>query len=109
VIVLVTSGDRCLLGRSPRFPPGMYSTLAGFVEPGESLEETVRREILEESGVEVADAVYRSSQPWPFPQSLMLGFRARARTTELRIDREDSRTPAGSPVRNSSATPTAAR
>ena len=89
VIVLVTSGDRCLLGRSPRFPPGMYSTLAGFVEPGESLEETVRREILEESGVEVADAVYRSSQPWPFPQSLMLGFRARARTTELRIDREE--------------------
>jgi NAD+ diphosphatase len=90
VIVLVTSGgDLCLLGRSPRFPPGMYSTLAGFVEPGESLEETVRREVLEESGVEVGDVVYRSSQPWPFPQSLMLGFRARASTTALRIDPEE--------------------
>jgi NAD+ diphosphatase len=89
VIVLVTSGDRCLLGRSARFPPGMYSTLAGFVEPGESLEETVRREVLEESGVEVDAPVYRSSQPWPFPQSLMLGFRAEARTTKIRLDPEE--------------------
>lgn len=90
VIVLVTFGDLCLLGRSPRFPPGMYSTLAGFVEPGESLEETLRREVWEEAGVEIVGLpAYRSSQPWPFPQSLMLGFRARAETTELRPDPEE--------------------
>ena len=84
MIVLVTHGDQCLLGRSPRFPPGMYSTLAGFVEPGESLEQTLRREVFEEVGVEIDEFVYRASQPWPFPQSLMLGFRAHgARTTEL--------------------------
>ena len=78
VIVLVTHGDRCLLGRSPRFPPGMYSTLAGFVEPGESLEQTLRREVFEEVGVVLDEVAYRASQPWPFPQSLMLGFRATA-------------------------------
>ena len=94
VIVLVTHthperGDRCLLGRSARFPAGMYSTLAGFVEPGESLEETVRREIYEEAGIELDDVQYRSSQPWPFPASLMLGFRATARNDELRIDPEE--------------------
>jgi NAD+ diphosphatase len=94
VIVLVTHrhpehGERCLLGRSTRFPAGLYSTLAGFVEPGESLEETVRREVYEESGVEVADVQYRSSQPWPFPASLMLGFRATARTDTLRIDPDE--------------------
>ena len=71
-------GDQCLLGRSPRFPPGMYSTLAGFVEPGELLEQTLRREVFEEVGVTIDDMAYRASQPWPFPQSLMLGFRARA-------------------------------
>jgi NAD+ diphosphatase len=74
VIVLVTDGDRALLGRQPRWPPGRYSALAGFVEPGESIEDTVAREIREEAGVEIADARYRSSQPWPFPSSLMLGF-----------------------------------
>lgn len=90
VIVLVTDGaDRCLLGRSPRFPPGMYSTLAGFVEPGESLEQTLAREVFEETGVEIALPRYRGSQPWPFPQSLMLGFRAVARTTGLRLDPEE--------------------
>jgi NAD+ diphosphatase len=89
VIVLVTSGEQCLLARSPRFPPGMYSTLAGFAEPGESLEQTLAREVLEEVGVEIEDAVYRGSQPWPFPQSLMLGFRARARTTALALDPEE--------------------
>ena len=94
VIVLVTHrhpehGERCLLGRSTRFPAGLYSTLAGFVEPGESLEETVRREVYEESGVEVVDMQYRSSQPWPFPASLMLGFRAIARSHELRIDPDE--------------------
>ena len=89
VIVLVTHGDQCLLGRSPRFPPGMYSTLAGFVEPGESLEQTLRREVFEEVGVELDAITYRASQPWPFPQSLMLGFRATADTTELTIDRDE--------------------
>lgn len=94
VIVLVTHrhpehGERCLLGRSTRFPAGLYSTLAGFVEPGEALEETVRREVYEEAGVEVVDMQYRSSQPWPFPASLMLGFRALARSDELRIDPEE--------------------
>jgi NAD+ diphosphatase len=94
VIVLVTHrhpelGERCLLGRSARFPAGIYSTLAGFVEPGESLEETVRREIYEEAGVEVADLHYRSSQPWPFPASLMIGFRATARSDALRLDPDE--------------------
>ncbi len=89
VIVLVTSGDRCLLGRSARFPPGMYSTLAGFVEPAEALEEAVHREVAEEVGLELLQVRYRSSQPWPFPQSLMLGFRAEAAGRELRIDRDE--------------------
>ena len=89
VIVLVTHGDQCLLGRSPRFPSGMYSTLAGFVEPGESLEQTLRREVFEEVGVILEDVVYRASQPWPFPQSLMLGFRATASTTVLTLDQEE--------------------
>ena len=94
VIVLVTHrhpehGEHCLLGRSTRFPAGLYSTLAGFVEPGESLEETVCREVYEEAGVEVVDMQYRSSQPWPFPASLMLGFRAMAQSDQLRIDPEE--------------------
>jgi NAD+ diphosphatase len=77
VIVLVTDGaDRCVLGRQPTWPPGRYSTLAGFVEPGESAEQAVVREVLEESGLAVRDVTYRASQPWPFPSSLMLGFRA---------------------------------
>lgn len=88
-IVLVTHGDRCLLGRSPRFPKGMYSTLAGFVEPGESVETCLIREVYEEAGIAITDLTYRSSQPWPFPQSLMLGFRARALTTELRLDPDE--------------------
>ena len=78
VIMLVHDGDRALLGRQPEWPPRMYSALAGFVEPGERLEDTVRREVLEESGVAVDDIRYYASQPWPFPQSLMLGFFARA-------------------------------
>jgi NAD+ diphosphatase len=79
VIVLVHDGaDRCLLGRQPQWPQGRYSTLAGFVESGESAEAAVRREVAEESGVVVTDVTYRSSQPWPFPASLMLGFEARA-------------------------------
>jgi NAD+ diphosphatase len=77
VIMLVTDGDRALLGRQARWPPGRYSTLAGFVEPGESLEEAVAREVAEEAGVQITDIRYRSSQPWPFPSSLMVGFHAR--------------------------------
>ena len=76
VIMLVTDGDRVLLGRQPTWPPGRYSALAGFVEPGESLEEAVAREVREEAGVEVGPPEYVASQPWPFPSSLMLGFTA---------------------------------
>jgi NAD+ diphosphatase len=74
VIMVVTDGDRALLGRQARWPAGRYSALAGFVEPGESLEEAVAREVREEAGVEVGVVRYASSQPWPFPSSLMLGF-----------------------------------
>jgi NAD+ diphosphatase len=76
VIMLVTDGDRVLLGRQPTWPAGRYSALAGFVEPGESLEEAVAREVREEAGVEVGPPEYVASQPWPFPTSLMLGFMA---------------------------------
>ncbi|MGQ0429774.1 MAG: NAD(+) diphosphatase [Gammaproteobacteria bacterium] len=94
VIVLVTHGDRVLLGRQPEWPPGRYSTIAGFVEPGESLEDAVRREVLEETGIETSAMSYHSSQPWPFPRSLMLGFRAEAQDTEVRLgdaELEDAR------------------
>ena len=74
VIMLVQDGDRVILGRQSHWPAGRYSALAGFVEPGESLEEAVAREVREETGVRIADVTYRSSQPWPFPASLMLGF-----------------------------------
>jgi NAD+ diphosphatase len=77
VIMLVHDGDRALLGRNANWPEKRYSALAGFVEPGESLEEAVAREVREETSVEVDEVVYRSSQPWPFPASLMLGFHAR--------------------------------
>ena len=91
VIMLVhdPGGDRVLLGRQARWPEGRFSALAGFVEPGESLEDAVAREVLEESGVEVSDLRYRSSQPWPFPASLMIGFHARYAGGEARAaDRE---------------------
>jgi NAD+ diphosphatase len=78
IIVLVTDGERALLGRQASWPPGRYSTIAGFVEPGESLEDAVAREVREETGVTVLEADYHSSQPWPFPASLMIGFTARA-------------------------------
>ncbi len=78
--------ERCLLGRSNRYPEVMYSTLAGFVEPGESLEMTVRREMMEEVGLEVDNIHYIASQPWPFPTSLMLGFYATASHTHIRLD-----------------------
>ena len=87
VIMLVMRGDSVLLGHSQRFPRAtMYSTLAGFVEPGESLEEAVRREVREETGVQVGAVHYHSSQPWPFPASIMLGFYAEALTDEITID-----------------------
>ncbi|MDE1149320.1 MAG: NAD(+) diphosphatase [Azospirillaceae bacterium] len=89
VIMLVHDGDRVLLGRQSRFAAGMYSTLAGFVEPGESLEEAVAREVMEEAGVSVTDVRYQSSQPWPFPSSLMLGFHARALSTEVKVDLDE--------------------
>jgi NAD+ diphosphatase len=76
----------CLLARNARFPSRLMSTLAGFVDPSESLEETVVREVFEESGIQVAQVVYQASQPWPFPSSIMLGFRALAVTADIRID-----------------------
>ena len=89
IIVLVTDGERALLGRQASWPPGRYSTIAGFVEPGESLEDAVRREVLEETGIPIGEVEYHSSQPWPFPSSLMLGFTAHAGGTEIqRLDDE---------------------
>ncbi len=89
IIVLVTSGRRCLLGRQPQWPAGMYSCLAGFVEPGESLEQAVAREVFEETGIATAASCYIASQPWPFPSSLMLGFTAKATGGELVVDRHE--------------------
>ena len=94
IIVLVHDGERALLGRQASWQPGRYSTIAGFVEPGESLEDAVRREVTEETGVNAHAIAYHSSQPWPFPASLMLGFVARADRTppELRDgELEDAR------------------
>ncbi|MFT4298028.1 MAG: NAD(+) diphosphatase [Aeromicrobium sp.] len=87
VIMLITDAeDRALLGRSPAWPEGRFSTLAGFVEPGESLEDAVRREVAEEVGVTVGEVGYAGSQPWPFPASLMVGFFGRATMTEITVD-----------------------
>jgi NAD+ diphosphatase len=85
IIVLVSDGERALLGRQAAWPVGRYSTIAGFVEPGESLEDAVAREVFEETGIEVDRILYHSSQPWPFPSSLMLGFTAQARTTQIQL------------------------
>ncbi|MPY70359.1 MAG: NAD(+) diphosphatase [Alphaproteobacteria bacterium] len=89
VIMLVSSGDRVLLGRKAEWPAGRYSVLAGFVEPGETLEGAVAREVMEEAGVPVADVRYHSSQPWPFPASLMLGFFATALDDTLTVNRDE--------------------
>ena len=86
IIVLVSRGEEVLLARAPRFAPSMFSVLAGFVEPGESLEETVAREVREEVGVEIKDIRYFGSQPWPFPNSLMIGFTAAYASGEIVID-----------------------
>jgi len=94
VIMLAVDGDACLLGRQPRFPKGMYSALAGFVEPGETIEAAVRREIWEEAGVACRSVRYFASQPWPFPASLMIGCFAEADGRGLEVDRvelEDAR------------------
>lgn len=86
VIMAVTHGDRLLLGRSHQWPEGMYSLLAGFIEPGETVEAAVRREVMEESGIRIGQVDYLASQPWPFPASLMIGCRADALNTDINID-----------------------
>jgi NAD+ diphosphatase len=86
--VLVTDGSQALLGRQASWPAGRYSALAGFVEPGESLEEAVAREVEEETGVSIDSARYFASQPWPFPASLMLGFHAHATAGPIKLDGE---------------------
>jgi NAD+ diphosphatase len=89
IIVLIEKGNTLLLARSPRFAGEFFSVLAGFVEPGESLEAAVHREVKEETGIEVKDVQYFGSQPWPFPDSLMIGFTARYKSGEIRIDGEE--------------------
>jgi NAD+ diphosphatase len=86
VIMLPLLGDRCLIGRNKRFPPGLYSAFAGFVEPGESMEEAVRRELMEEVNLKIGAVRYHATQPWPFPSSLMLGCYADAESDVFRID-----------------------
>ncbi len=90
VIMLITDeNDRALLGRQPVWPEGRFSTLAGFVEPGETLDDAVRREVMEEVGIKVGDVTYAGSQPWPFPSSLMLGFFGKALSTDITVDQEE--------------------
>jgi NAD+ diphosphatase len=89
IIVLVHRGDEVLLGRNHMFPEGLFSTLAGFVEPGESIEETVIREVKEEVGVNVSNLSYRGSQPWPFPNSLMLGFHAEYQSGDIVLQEDE--------------------
>ncbi len=86
IIVLVVDGDRVLLGRAARWPPGWFSTLAGFVEPGETLEAAIRREIFEEAGIVVGTTRYFGSESWPFPRSLMLGYFAQAQTATISLN-----------------------
>jgi NAD+ diphosphatase len=87
--MLVARGDTCLLGRQSRFPEKMYSCLAGFLEPGETIEAAVRRETFEEAGIRVGEVRYLASQPWPFPFSIMIGCQAEAITDEIDFDREE--------------------
>lgn len=89
VIVLITRGDEVLLARAPHFPAGMYGLIAGFVEPGESLEQTIVREVREEVGITIKNPRYFGSQPWPFPNSLMLGFTAQYDSGELAIEAQE--------------------
>lgn len=85
-IMLVTRGEKCLLGRSPHFPPGRFSCLAGFIEPGETIETAVRRETFEETGIRVGAVSYLQSQPWPFPSNLMIGMHGEAESEDITID-----------------------
>ncbi|MBV8791231.1 MAG: NAD(+) diphosphatase [Pseudolabrys sp.] len=89
VIMLAVDGDKCVLGRSPRFVPSMWSCLAGFIEPGESFEDAVRRETREEAGIVCGRVKYFASQPWPFPMSLMIGCYAEAKSRDVVIDRDE--------------------
>jgi NAD+ diphosphatase len=89
VIMLAVDGDHCLLGRQARFPPGMWSCLAGFVEPGETIEAAVRREVREEAGIVCGSVSYVASQPWPFPMSLMIGCQTLALTRAITVDRDE--------------------
>lgn len=87
--VIHPDGTKCLLGRQKRFPPGMFTCLAGFIEPGETIEDAVRREVEEESGVKVGHVQYVSCQPWPMPSSLMIGCLAVAVSTEIKVDKNE--------------------
>jgi NAD+ diphosphatase len=89
VIMLAFAGDRCVLGRQSRFAPGVWSSLAGFVEPGETIEEAVRRETREEAGITCGRVRYFASQPWPFPSSLMIGCHVEALSRDIRVDRNE--------------------
>jgi NAD+ diphosphatase len=86
VIMLATDGEACLIGRGKQFPPGMFSALAGFIEPGETIEEAVRRELMEEASVKVGEVSYYATQPWPFPSSLMIGCFAKAASRDVKAD-----------------------
>lgn len=89
VIVVISEGDACLLGRHAAWPKGMYATIAGFLEPGETLEQAVAREAQEETGVALQNIAYHSSQPWPFPSSIMVGFSATAKSRSLHVDNDE--------------------
>jgi NAD+ diphosphatase len=89
VIMLATYGEACLVGRGKQFPPGMFSALAGFVEPGETIEEAVSRELMEEASVRVGEVTYYATQPWPFPSSLMIGCFAKAESREVKVDENE--------------------
>jgi NAD+ diphosphatase len=86
VIMLATDGEACLVGRGKHFPPGMFSALAGFMEPGETIEEAVQRELMEEASVKVNEVTYYATQPWPFPSSLMIGCFAKAESRDTKVD-----------------------
>jgi NAD+ diphosphatase len=89
VIMLAIDGDACLVGRGKLFPQGMFSALAGFIEPGETIEEAVRRELMEEAAVKVGEVSYWATQPWPFPSSLMIGCFAKATSREVKVDQSE--------------------
>jgi NAD+ diphosphatase len=89
VIMLATDGDACLVGRGKLFPQGMFSALAGFIEPGETIEEAVRRELMEEASVKVGEVSYWATQPWPFPSSLMIGCFAKAISRDVKVDQNE--------------------